>query len=135
VSTVLARQFLRFCAVGGIGFSVDAGLLWLVLEMTALGPYLARLVSFLVAASVTWMLHRRFTFPGARRGRRGRQWLHFVVVNGAGAVLNYGVYALLIATCFWFADRPVLAVAAGSAVALMVNFIANRQWVFRDSHS
>ena len=52
MSRTLARQFLRFCAVGGIGFLVDAGLLWLLLQATALGPYGARVLSFLAAATV-----------------------------------------------------------------------------------
>jgi putative flippase GtrA len=131
VSGVLARQFARFCVVGGIGFVVDAGLLWLLLQTTALGPYGGRAISFLAAATVTWSLHRRFTFPGAPRDRRARQWLHFVAVNGAGALLNYGIYALLVATTAFLAQAPVLAVAVGAAVAMVVNFAANRLWVFR----
>lgn len=131
----MARQFLRFCAVGAVGFLVDAGLLWLLLETTAMGPYGARVLSFLVAATVTWSIHRCFTFPQAPRDRRGRQWLHFVAVNGGGALVNYGVYALLIATTQVFAQAPVMAVAAGSAVALVVNFLANRHWVFRAARS
>lgn len=131
MSTVLAGQFVRFCAVGAVGFVVDAGLLWLLLSSGTMGPYGGRVVSFLVAATVTWALHRSFTFPDARRERCGRQWLHFVAVNGVGALVNYGVYALLIATTVLFAHHPVLAVAAGSAVALVVNFTANRLWVFR----
>lgn len=130
-----ARQFLRFCAVGGVGFVVDAGLLWILLETTALGPYGGRLVSFLVAATVTWALHRRVTFPEASRTRSGRQWLLFVAVNGGGAVLNYGVYALLVATTALVAAHPVLGVVAGSAVALLVNYLANRHWVFRDART
>ncbi len=131
MSAALAGQFVRFCAVGAIGFAVDAGLLWLLLESAAMGPYGGRVVSFLAAATVTWVLHRSFTFPQAQRQPRGRQWLHFVAVNGAGALVNYGVYALLIATTALFAQNPVLAVASGSAVALVVNFTANRLWVFR----
>ena len=81
------------------------------------------------------LLHRRFTFPAAVRARRGRQWLLFVAVNGGGAALNYGIYALLVATAPLFSARPVLAVAVGSAVALAVNFLANRTWVFRASRT
>ncbi len=136
MNTGLARQFMRFCLVGGVGFAVDAGLLWLLLQTTALGPYLARIVSFLTAATVTWRLHRSFTFPAAAKHvPGGRQWAVFVAINAGGAIVNYGVYALLVATTSLFSARPVLAVAVGSAVALIVNFVANRQWVFRDARS
>ena len=133
MSATLVRQLARFCMVGGIGFVFDAGALWLLLAYTDMGPYIARALSFVVAATVTWSLHRRFTFPEAHRGRLGRQWLHFVAVNGGGALVNYGVYALLIATTVFFASAPLLALAAGCCVALFVNFTANRIWVFRDA--
>lgn len=126
-----ARQLVRYVAVGGIGFAVDAGALALLLGTGAAGPYLGRVVSYLVAATVTWLLHRRFTFPGAERSRRGRQWLLFIVVNTLGAALNYGVYAALVAGTATVAREPVLGVAAGSVIALAFNFLANRAWVFR----
>jgi len=125
------RQFVMFCLVGGIGFVVDAGLLWLLLDITELGPLIGRLLCYLAAATTTWLLHRHLTFPAAGRERKARRWLLFVVVNGAGAALNYGVYALLVLSVAFFADHPVAAVAVGSAVALLVNFWANRIWVFR----
>lgn len=135
MSRALGHQFLRFCAVGGVGFVVDAGLLWLLLQVTALGPYLGRAVSFLVAATVTWRLHRVVTFPDARRDRPARQWVSFLTVNGLGAGLNYGIYAALVATVGFFGRQPVAAVAVGSGVAMVVNFLTNRHVVFRDALS
>ena len=135
MNLALGRQFLRFCAVGGIGFVVDAGVLWLLLQATALGPYLGRLVSFLAAATVTWSLHRVVTFPTARRDRPARQWVSFLAINGLGAGLNYGVYAALVAGVAVFGRQPVAAVAVGSAVAMTVNFLMNRHLVFRDALS
>jgi putative flippase GtrA len=133
VSRALGRQFLRFCTVGVVGFVVDAGLLWVLLRATSLGPYGGRAVSFLVAATVTWRLHRVVTFPAAKRDRQARQWASFLAVNGLGAALNYGVYAVLVATVGAFGRQPVAAVAVGSAVAMVVNFLANRHLVFRDA--
>ena len=54
----VSRQFLRFCIVGTIGFVVDAGSLYLIMATTGAGPYLARLFSFMMAASATWILNR-----------------------------------------------------------------------------
>lgn len=133
MTSATARQLLRFCVVGGIGFAVDGGVLWLLLEGTSLGPYLGRVLSYVAAATATWALHRRFTFPDAHRGDRRRQWALFVAVNTLGAAVNYGAYALLIATAALFAAQPVAAVAVASLAALAVNFTANRHWVFRDA--
>ncbi|MEM7123603.1 MAG: GtrA family protein [Pseudomonadota bacterium] len=130
-TAALSGQFLRFCLVGGIGFVVDAGSLWLLIDYGGMGLLSGRVVSYLIAATVTWALHRHFTFPHGRNSPKGRQWVRFVVVNAVGAGINYGVYALLVLNIAAFAQWPVLAVAAGSVVALAFNFLASRHFVFR----
>jgi putative flippase GtrA len=123
-------QFLRFCLVGGVGFVVDAGVLVLLIHL-GLDRYSGRVLSYLVAATVTWGLNRRYTFAGAAPQKPHRQWAQYVGVNAFGAGVNYVVYAgCLLASNFLYRN-PVLAVAAGSAVALLVNFAANRYLVFR----
>jgi len=125
----VTAEFLRFCAVGGVGFVVDGGLLTLLMEVFGLGPYSARVVSFLSAATVTWLLHRNFTFRRTEGSRR-RQWVRFLAVNGIGAVLNYGVYA----ACVAFAPHPVsvpqVALVVGAALALGFNYLSSRFYVF-----
>jgi len=125
------RQFLSFGAVGTVGFLVDAGVLTLVLAATGLGFYWGRLVSFLVAATVTWALNRRFTFGAAAKSGRLAQWVRFVLVNSGGGLVNYAVYAVLVAGSAFIRDWPVLAVAAGSIAGLLVNFTASKRLVFK----
>jgi putative flippase GtrA len=125
-------QFLRFCLVGGIGFVVDAGALTLLVDLAGMGLLWGRVVSYLIAATVTWFLHRHFTFPHGKKAPHGQQWARFVVVNGFGAGINYGIYAVLVLNLAVFARWPALAVAVGSAAALAFNFLASRRFVFRD---
>ena len=127
----VAGQFLRFCVVGGLGFGADAGILLALLRWTALGPYFGRIVSYLVAATLTWVLNRRFTFAATAGARPHREWVRYVLVNGLGGGLNYLVYVLCIRQSALFWQHPAWAVAAGSAVALIFNFTANKFVVFR----
>ena len=127
----MPAQFIRFCIVGGIGFIVDAGSLSLLIDFTAMGLLWSRVVSYLIAATVTWILHRHFTFPHGRNAPHGPQWVRFVVVNGVGAGINYGIYAVLVLNLALFAHWPVLAVAVGSGAALVFNYLASRRHVFR----
>ena len=62
----MPAQFLKFGLVGLVGFVVDAGALFLLIAFGDLGPYIGRIYSFLIAASVTWVLHRHFTFKSAQ---------------------------------------------------------------------
>ena len=54
-----------------------------------------------------------------------------VVVNLAGFTLNYGTYALMVASMPVVAAYPILGVAAGSIVGMFANFAVSRRLVFR----
>ncbi len=121
-------MFLRFCLVGTIGFIVDSGLLLVLTATGVAGPMLGRVLSFLVAASVTWVLNRRFTF----RSRAPTASLApYVLLTGFGALLNLGVYRLWIGAFGAAPAMLVLGVAAGSIVALAFNFLVSKHLVFR----
>jgi putative flippase GtrA len=127
----LAQEFLRFGVVGTAGFVVDTAVLYGALALGA-GLYGGRAVSYLTAATATWLLNRAWTFRGRGAGQKAhRQWALFVLVNLGGFVLNYGTYALLVAFVPVVAAHPVLGVAAGSLAGMFSNFVLSRQLVFR----
>ena len=129
----LFERFIRFSLVGIAGFTVDVSILLLCLGILQLGPYLGRVVSYLGAATTTWLLNRRFTFPEATHDRPHAQWARFVVVNAVGGTVNYGTYAGLVMVTDVVANHPVLGVAAGSVVGLLFNFTGSRLLVFHRS--
>jgi putative flippase GtrA len=124
-----ATQFLRFALVGVVGFVVDAGVLRLVTSVFGANLYTGRVISFLVAATVTWALNRVFTF--GHTGARAAQWLRFVCVNSLGGAVNLGVYALLVGTLSSIRHNPTIAVACGSLVGMGLNFTLMKKVVFR----
>lgn len=127
----LAWEFLRFGTVGTIGFVVDTAVLYGALALGA-GLYGGRAISYVTAASSTWLLNRLWTFRHRAGGQTvHRQWALFVVVNLGGFTLNYGTYALLVAFVPLVAAHPVLGVAAGSVAGMFANFFLSRQLVFR----
>src|SRR5690242_414846 len=84
-------RFLRFGFIGGCGFLVDASVLWSILHILAfIGldtrlnflKVIARIMSFMVAATFTWFGNRTLTFPdrAAQTGKR-REWATFVLAN------------------------------------------------------
>lgn len=127
----ISAEFIKFSIIGTLGFVVDATVLHVLLAASGLGLYASRLVSFLIAATTTWFLNRNFTFHGGSKANARRQWGRFVLVNGMGGAVNYGVYAALVANSESFASYPVMAVAIGSISGLLINFTASRQLVFR----
>lgn len=126
----IGNQLVRFCAVGAAAFVVDAGAVEALVKLASWNPYLARVVSYLCAASFAWWLNRRYTF-GAGQGPVHREWAKYLAVNISGGLVNYIAYAALVASFDFVRAWPWIGVAAGSAAGLLVNFAANKWYVFR----
>ncbi len=129
-------QVLRFGMVGGVGFLVDAGLLHVLLQL-GLGYYGGRVVSFLAAATVTWILNRSFTFrretfPDGTSGaiHPAGEWLAYLGLMAIGGVVNYGAYALAVAFSEPVRRHPELGVALGSIAGMAINFWSAKTLVF-----
>ena len=122
-------QFLMFGTVGTVGFLVDTATVYALRH--SLGLYGAGMAAYVVAASVTWILNRVWTFRGLGSGPMHHQWARFLVVNLGGLVLNRGTYALLVTFVALAAEQPVYATAAGAIAGMFVNFTLNRTMVFR----
>ncbi len=121
---------MRFCLVGGLGFLIDAGALALLVYGLGLNPIPARVLSFLIAATAAWAVHRRFTFRVTTRPS-GLEWLRFVLLNGAGGLINLGTYSALLLQAPPPLGLPIPAVAVGSAVAVVFNYTTAKWLVFR----
>jgi len=128
----LRHEFALFLLGGGLGLLIDAAVVQALVRLAGEDPYLARLPSFLLAASFTWWWNRRWTFAGRSSGHAARgEWLRWILLMGLGAVLNYAVYAVALGLFPALLAWPALAVAAGSAAGALVNFALARRVLFR----
>lgn len=123
--------FIKFAIIGTLGFIVDSLVLLFALHVAGLDPYSGRVVSFLVAITCTWLGNRFFTFHDRRQASLFKEWLAFFLANGVGGGINYATYSLLIAFVPFIKETPVLAVAAGSLVAMFFNYAVSSKLVFR----
>lgn len=126
------RKFFLFGLAGGAGFVVDAGIAYLLVD-TPLGFYGARVISFLVAVTTTWLINRSLAFK-AQRSDHLPIWREFLTYLGAmllGGVVNVGVSFALYA---WFhpsKELSILCVAAGVGAGMFVNFLLADKLVFK----
>jgi putative flippase GtrA len=116
--------------VGIVGFVVDAGVLMLIADI--LGPYVGRLISFVLAVFTTWALNRSFTFNEHTSGLPLRAELRrYFSAMIAGGIANYAIYAALVYFVEIIARWPVIGVGIGSLVGLTINFSLAKKWIFK----
>lgn len=124
------QRFLRFFAVGALGFVVDAGLTLLLSQDNHLHALVARAPAFLAASAVTYALNRCWTFE-SRTTAWLRGWIHYLAVTSIGTLLNYLTYALSIVLVGTSPRTTLAGVALGSIVGLGFNFTLSNRIVFR----
>jgi putative flippase GtrA len=128
------HAFVRFAAVGGAGYFVNAAALTVFTRAFHFDPDPALAAAIFVAMCFTWIGNRYLTF-GARRahGARGtiEEFLRFVGANLVGAVVNYGVALALVHYGSGWLGNLYVAQACGVLAGLVFNFTLSRILVFR----
>ena len=133
VQRLAASRFLRFALVGAAGFAVNEAALALALKLLHLNAYAGGVFSFAVAVTFTWWGNRTLTFRDRAATGIGpmlKEWARFVVANGLGFLVNFALYAGLIALAPAPLNNPFLALAAGTIAGLAFNFAASSRVVF-----
>ncbi len=121
------RRFGGFAVAGLSGFVVDAGLTEALVAF-GVSPYLGRVFAVAMAIAVTYAINRNLTWKERRAhvpGRRAR----YLAVSLVSIIANYLVFAAAMTVMTDL--RPVLAVAAGTCVGMVMNFVGYSRFVFK----
>jgi putative flippase GtrA len=124
------RAPLAFGIVGTAGLLVDAGTVTLLFNGLGVDRYVARLLSFAMAVTVTWSLNRCWTFRGPRSRSLPREYGLYVLAQSGGAAINLGLYVLCVASIPVMAAFPAAAVAVGAVGGMAFNYLSARHLVF-----
>lgn len=129
----LSPSLLRFGVVGALGFAIDGGVMQLLSSLAAISPLAARAVSFPLALSVTWILNRTWTFETGRLRPPAAQYKRYIAVQVAGLLINYAAFAVLVTLGPPVGVQPMfplLALAIGAALSLVLTYSLSRTLVF-----
>ncbi len=119
-----------FGVVGVVGFVFDAGVLY-ALKGT-IGLYPAKLVSFIVAVFVTWLLNRMLTFKKSPSGMNlRREFSQYFLLMIAGGVVNYLAFWISTTFSHTVLAYPVIGVAIGSLCGMVFNYTSAKLFVFK----
>lgn len=134
IKTIATRysKIIQFGIIGVIAFFVD----WFVLKFFVDRQtyfFAARLLSFLAAVSVTFVLNKYWTFRDAAPAPILLQFAQFLAANSIGGAVNYAV-----STSFYFfflapSNHFIwLSLLLGSGAGFVFNFIMSNRFVFRN---
>ena len=120
-------QLVRF---GIVGFSLAGvySIIYWYLATYVMPPVLAVMIAFLVAVSIGFVLHSRWSFRGHGKGEDRRMKIKFLAVQASGFVLNVIFTWVLTGPMHgptWWPLIPAIFVTP------LATFILNRQLVFR----
>ena len=126
VSNETFAQLVRFALVGFFLAGVYSAIYW-YLATYVMPAMLAVVIAFLVAVSIGFVLHSRWSFRGHGKSEDRRMKTKFFIVQMSGFLLNEAFTWLLVnhlhgAT--WWPLIPAIFVTP------LATYLFNRQWVF-----
>jgi putative flippase GtrA len=126
----LIHEFAKFGIIGGIGFLVTEGVFNLMISDHQ-ATFTANAVATLVAAAVTFVGNRHWTFRHRERTGMGRETLVFFALNAVGVGIQQACLLLAQAE-FGRHDKLTLNVAflVGVGLATMFRFWSYRKFVW-----
>lgn len=129
INKTLIYQLVKFGIVGGIGFFVEAFIIYLFNLFSDLNLIIIRFISFPIALLVTWILNRNLTFTSTKNIIS--EFLKYSTTQILGIFINIFFYSICILSADFFNDFPIMALAVGSGIAMFFNFFVSRFWIFR----
>ena len=125
------NQFIRFSIIGGLGYLVDIGIFFLIIQFSDVSVYIARLLSALCTASFTWYGNRLITFRIQKRNDILREWFDYIYAMIPGIVTSYSIFFLIVYIFGEDWTTLIFAVSLGVIIGSVINFILAKKYVFR----
>jgi len=120
--------FIRFITIGAIGLCSDASFLYALRHVIGLIP--AKIVSYIVAVIVTWILNRYFTFS-SKDPRRLQQLLRYIAVYFPTGCLHVAIFAGLTHEFLFLHDHPIVPLIMTAVIITLINFTLAQRFAFR----
>jgi dolichol-phosphate mannosyltransferase len=127
------RQFVKFALVGLINTVIDWIIFFILKQPLSvhgqLGKQFAKAGSFIVSATSSYILNRRWTFRSDDK-RVALQMIKFFIVASIGLVINNTIFYFMTAPRF-LGLHDIWGLAFGTGLVMIWNFVFNKYWTFK----
>lgn len=121
------KRLIWFVAAGATGFLVDAGSLTLLVHLTPLSPFIARIFSIALAMTVTWLINRTRTFEKSSHSTAAEA-TRYGMVAIMTAVINYLIFSATMLMWPWL--WPAFAAAVATGFTMFLSYFGYAKLVF-----
>jgi putative flippase GtrA len=126
-----ATRFTQFAGVGLVGATVDNATLFLLVELTFLGPVVAKVIAWELAIAVIFVVNERWTFASHGKGgprALARRFLRSNMVRFAGFLVTLSVLAgLYYGFGIWYMAANVI----GMGIGFFVNYTCESLYTWK----
>ena len=122
-------EFLRFAAVGIMGFIADTSSFYILLNVFNFVVFDARSIAFTSAVLVTWLGNRLITFKHANKEKISIQVLKYILVALTAGAINLFIFNSLILWGIQIEISFVLGVLTG----MIINYLGVKFGVFKST--
>lgn len=81
------HNIIRYLFSGGIGFVLNIGLFWILINYTPMWYIAAAIISFIFSAYATYNLHKKVTYSSTSK-TTVKSVTYYYLLNGANVVVN-----------------------------------------------
>ncbi len=130
IERLLKLEFIRFCIVGGTGFTINFVILIFLTKTFDMPVFLAQLIGAEVALGSNFMLHHHWTYKSHNVNKSLKSLIlqfhatTWPAILGSTAIVSLGVSI--------FHESKFLALVISSAVSLAWNFGWSKYVIWRD---
>jgi putative flippase GtrA len=122
-----SRQALRFLVVSVAGVLFDLAVGWALASHLGMPLWQAGCISFLVAATMNYVLHELWTFGGGNKRLSARRGMQYFGVAGMALTTRLG--AIVVLEAVLGSGRPLQTLMLAAGISFGVNFLVSR-WLF-----
>lgn len=128
----IIKELFFFGISGVVGYFVDV--FFTSLFSKTLGVYFGRIPGFIMATIATWLINRQLTFKNysSSHDKIWQEYLHYLSLMIAGAVVNYTFYSISITYLKNISHRFYICIAIGSIAGMGVNYISSKKFLFKN---
>ncbi|MBU2972461.1 GtrA family protein [Pseudoalteromonas sp. C2R02] len=122
-------EFLRFAAVGIMGFIADTSSFYILLNVFDFVVFDARSMAFTIAVLVTWLGNSLITFKNANKEKTSIQVLKYILVALTAGAVNLFIFNSLI---LWGIQTEISFVL-GVLIGMIINYLGVKFGVFKST--